>query len=43
MPIHINAPAAKDDAFHFKPEPLLERILARHTDGASRAHHTVPR
>ena len=43
MPIHIDAAAAEDDAFHFKPEPLLKRILARHADGAARAHHAVPR
>jgi hypothetical protein len=43
MVVHIHAPAAKGDAFHFKPEPLLESVLARYADGSSRAEHTVPR
>ena len=43
MPVHIHAPAAKGDAFHFKAEPLLEPVLAWYADGSSRAEHTVPR
>jgi hypothetical protein len=43
MPIHIHAPAAKGDAFHLEPEPLLERVLARHADGSSGAEDAVPR
>jgi hypothetical protein len=43
MPIHIDATAAKGDALHFKPEPLLERVLPGDADSSSRAEHTVPR
>ena len=43
MPVHIHAPAAKSDAFHFQPEPLLEPVLARYADGSSRSEHAVPR
>jgi hypothetical protein len=43
MPLHIDAPAAKRDSFHFKPKPLLEGIFARHADGAPCSDHTVPR
>jgi len=40
--VQIHAAAAKGDALHFQQKPLLERVLARHADCASRAHHTVP-
>jgi len=43
MPVHVHARAAKLDALHFQPEPLLQRVLARYADSASSADHAVPR
>jgi hypothetical protein len=43
MPVQVDAPAAKADALHFQPQPLLERVLARHANGPSSADHTMPR
>jgi hypothetical protein len=42
MPVQVNAPASKGDALHLQPQPLLERILAWHTDRTSSADHTMP-
>jgi hypothetical protein len=42
MPVHIDSAAAKGDAFHLQPEPLLEPVLARYADNASSAQHAVP-
>lgn len=42
MTVQIHPAAAKGDALHFQQKPLLECVLARHADGAARAHHAVP-
>jgi hypothetical protein len=42
MPVQVDAPTFECDALHLQPQPLLERILARHTDSASSADHTMP-
>jgi len=43
MTVQIHAPAAKGDALHLQQEPLLERVLARHADCATRPDDTMPR
>jgi len=43
MPVQVNAQASECDALHFQSQPLLERVLAWHTDRASCADYTVPR
>jgi hypothetical protein len=42
MTVQIHAPAAKGDTLHFQQKPLLEGVLARHADGATRADDTMP-
>lgn len=43
MAIQVNTPAFECDALHFKSQPLLERVLAWHTDSASCADDAMPR
>ncbi len=43
MQFQIHPPAPKRDAFHLKPQPLLERLLAGYADGSASADDTVPR
>ena len=42
MQTHVNAPAAKGDAFVLEPQPLLHRGRAAQFDVTARAHHAVP-
>jgi hypothetical protein len=41
--LQIHAPPPKGDTFHFEPQPLLERMLARDADGSPGADDAMPR
>jgi hypothetical protein len=43
MPVHVDAAAAKGNAFHRKPQPLFECVLAPHANSSAGAQHAVPR
>lgn len=42
MQAHMNAPAAKGDAFVLEPQPLLHGGRAPQFDVSARAHYAVP-
>ena len=42
MPLHIDAPPAKDNAFHLQAESLLGCVFAAQFDRAARAEHPMP-
>lgn len=42
MAVNVDAPPAKGDSLQFEPQPLFERIFARHSDRAARAHYAMP-
>ena len=43
MLLHMNAPPPKGDALQLQQHPLLERLLARDSDGAPGPNHAMPR
>ncbi len=43
MLLHSNQPPPKRDALQLQQHPLLERLRARDSDGATGPHHAMPR